>query len=97
MNNDQKESFFIMERNLESIYPNKDVTVSLKFEKSDYRNVGPSKAEIEALKLYDFFNCKKYRFWTFRVLLKPHNFSLFSPLWIKHQQNFSMNSMKQFL
>ena len=48
MNNDQKESFFIMERNLESIDPKKDVTVSLKFEKSDYRNVGPSKAEIEA-------------------------------------------------
>ena len=72
MNNDQKESFFIMERNPESIDPNKVVTVSLKFEKSDYRNVGPSKAEIEALKLYDFFNCKKCRFWTFRVLLKPH-------------------------
>ena len=49
MNNDQKESFFIMERNLESIDLKKDVTVSLKFEKSDYRNVGPSKAEIEAL------------------------------------------------
>ena len=43
MNNDQKESFFIIERNLESIDPNKDVTVSLKFEKSDYRNVGPFK------------------------------------------------------
>ena len=33
VNNDQKESFFITERNLESIDPNEDVTVRLKSEK----------------------------------------------------------------
>ena len=53
MNNDQKESFFIMERNQESIDPNEDVTVSPKFEKSAniklYCNIGPSKAKIDAL------------------------------------------------